>query len=192
MPFNGLSLLDYAINSTLVISNTVLHKDDKAGLLTFNEKMGNFVKADRKIGQLKRITEVLYKEEESSYEANYELLYDAVTKLIKQRSLLIFYTNFESYYTLERYLPVFRKINKTHLLLLVVFKNTEIEKYSYETATDTLSIYQKTIGKKMLAEKEMLLKELAKYGIQALLTAPQDLSTQTINKYLEFKAKGWI
>ncbi|MEZ5054237.1 MAG: DUF58 domain-containing protein [Chitinophagales bacterium] len=38
MPFNGLSLLDYAINTTLVISNTALHKDDKAGLLTFNEK----------------------------------------------------------------------------------------------------------------------------------------------------------
>lgn len=192
MPFHGLSLLDYAINSTLVISNTAIRKDDKAGILTFNEKMGSFIKANKKPGQLKWITEVLYKEEESNLEANYELLYNAVSRLIKQRSLLIFYTNFESYYTLERYLPVLRKINRSHLLLVVVFKNTEIEKYSYETATDTLDIYHKTIGKKFLMEKEMMVKELAKYGIQSILTAPQDLSAQTINKYMEFKAKGWI
>ena len=192
MPFNGLSLLDYAVNTTLVISNTAIHKDDKAGVLTFNEKIGSFVKANKKPGQLKLISEVLYKEEESSLEANYELLYNAVTRLIKQRSLIILYTNFESYYTLERYLPVLRKINRSHLLLVVVFKNTEIEKYSYESAGDTMDIYHKTIGKKFLSEKEMMVKELAKYGIQSVLTAPQDLSTLTINKYLEFKAKGWI
>lgn len=192
LPFNGLSLLDYAINTTLVISNTAIHKDDKAGILTFNEKIGSFVKANKKPGQLRIISETLYKEKESTLEANFELLYRAITKLIKQRSLLILYTNFESYYTLERYLPILRKLNHSHLLLVVVFKNTEIERYSYEYATDTLEIYQKTIGKKLLAEKEMMVKELAKYGIQSMLTAPEDLSTQTINKYLEFKAKGWI
>lgn len=192
LPFNGLSLLDYAVNTTLVISNTAIHKDDKAGILTFNEKIGSFVKANKKPGQLKLISETLFRETESNLEANYEHLYDAVTRLIKQRSLVILYTNYESYFTLERYLPVLRKINRAHLLLVVVFKNTEIEKYSYETASDTLDIYHKTIAKKMLSEKEMMVKELAKYGIQSILTAPEDLSTQTINKYLEFKAKGWI
>lgn len=192
MPFNGLSLLDYAVNTTLVISNTAIHKDDKAGILTFNEKLGSFIKANKTPSQLKIISETLYKETESNYEANYELLYNAITRLIKQRSLIILYTNFESYFTLERYLPILRKINRSHLLLVVVFKNTEIEKYSYTTATDTLDVYQKTIGKKFLYEKEMMVKELAKYGIQSILTAPEELSTHTINKYLEFKAKGWI
>lgn len=192
LPFNGLSLLDYAINTTLVISNTAIRKEDKAGILTFNEKMGSFIKASKKPGQLKLIAETLHNEQESGLEANFELLFNAVNKLIKQRSLLILYTNFESYYTLERYLPILRRLNHAHLLLVVVFKNTEIEEYSYENASDTLEIYHKTIGKKILAEKEMMVKELAKYGIQSVLTAPEDLSTLTINKYLEFKAKGWI
>jgi uncharacterized protein (DUF58 family) len=192
LPFNGLSLLDYAVNTTLVISNTAIHKDDKAGVLTFNEKIGSFVKANKKPGQLRLISETLYREEESNLEANYELLYNAITRIIKQRSLIILYTNFESYFTMERYLPVLRKINRSHLLLVVVFKNIEIEKYSYEKATDTLDIYHKTIGKKFLGEKEMMVRELTKFGIQSVLTAPQDLSTHTINKYLEFKAKGWI
>ena len=192
MPFNGLSLLDYAVNSTLVISNTALRKDDKVGIITFNEKIGSIVKATKIPKQLKLISETLYKETESNFEANYEALFSFVSKQIKQRSLLILFTNFESYYTMERYLPIFRKLNRSHLLLVVLFKNIEIEKYSYESAIDTLDIYHKTIGKKFLYEKEMMVKELAKYSIQSVLTAPEDLSTQTINKYLEFKAKGWI
>ena len=35
MPFNGMSLLDYAINASLVISNIAIKKSDKAVLITF-------------------------------------------------------------------------------------------------------------------------------------------------------------
>ena len=41
MPFNGLSLLDYAINATLVLSNVILKKQDKAGMFTFSKKVEN-------------------------------------------------------------------------------------------------------------------------------------------------------
>lgn len=39
MPFNGLSLLDYAINSALAFSNVALKRNDKTGLLTFSKKL---------------------------------------------------------------------------------------------------------------------------------------------------------
>ena len=38
MPFAGLTLLDYAINSTLVLSNVCLQRQDKIGLITFAGK----------------------------------------------------------------------------------------------------------------------------------------------------------
>ncbi|MFM9945354.1 MAG: DUF58 domain-containing protein, partial [Bacteroidia bacterium] len=52
MPFNGLSLLDYAINSSLVISNTALLKGDKSGLISFAEKIETGLKAENKPGQI--------------------------------------------------------------------------------------------------------------------------------------------
>ncbi|MGE5943038.1 MAG: DUF58 domain-containing protein, partial [Flavobacteriales bacterium] len=41
MPFEGLSLLDYAINAALVISSIALKKQDKAGLFSFSKKVEN-------------------------------------------------------------------------------------------------------------------------------------------------------
>jgi uncharacterized protein (DUF58 family) len=192
MPFDGLSLMDYAINTSLVISNVALAKHDRAGLLTFSDVIGTTIKADRKPTQLNRILLALYKEKERNLEANYELLYHSARKLIKGRSLLMLYTNFESMYALERVLPILRKINTLHLLVVVFFENTEINDFAKLKVDTTQDIYHQTIAQKFLNEKSQMVQKLKQYGIQAILTKPQDLSVNSINKYLELKSRGLI
>ncbi len=192
MPFEGLSLMDYAINTSLVISNVALQKHDKAGLITFSDKIGSTIKADSKTTQLSKILNALYKEKERTLEANYELLYYITRKLIRGRSLILLYTNFESNYALERVLPVLRKINNSHLLVVIFFENTEIRAFS-EKQVDTLEdIYYQTVAQQFLNEKSQMVQKLNQYGIQAILTRPQDLSINTVNKYLELKSRGLI
>lgn len=192
MPFNGLSLMDYAINTSLAISNIVLQKHDRAGLLTFSDKIGTTLKAERKVNQLNKILNALYKEKERDLEANYELLYHAARKLIKGRSLLILYTNFESAYALERVLPILRRINNIHLLVVVFFENTEIKDFVKSEVNTTEDIYHQTVAQQFLAEKSAMVQKLKQYGIQAILTKPKDLTVNTINKYLELKSRGLI
>ena len=192
MPFNGLSLMDYAINTSLVISNIALQKYDRAGLLTFSDTIGTTIKADRKPHQLNKILIALYKEKERDLEANYELLYHSARKLIKGRSLLMLYTNFESMYALERVLPILRRINTLHLLVVVFFENTEIKDFAKLKVDTTQDIYHQTIAQKFLNEKSQMVQKLKQYGIQAILTKPEELSINSINKYLELKSRGLI
>ena len=192
MPFNGLSLLDYAINTSLVISNTALRKHDKAGLITFSDKVGSIIKADKSRSQLKRILDALYKEEEGQLESNYELLYHVTRQVIKVRSLIFLFTNFENVYSLTRVLPILRKIAKKHLLVVVLFDNTEIIEYVQKPATSVEDIYSKTIGEKFIHEKHEVVKILRQYGIQTIRTQPHRLTVNAINKYLELKARGLI
>ena len=192
MPFNGLSLLDYAINSTLALSNIILKKYDRAGLLTFSDKMGTIIKADSRAGQLNKILTALYNERERQGESNFELLYYATRKLISGRSLLMLYTNFESMYALDRALPILRRINTTHLLVVIFFENTEIKDFSQQEATTLEGIYYQTIAQKFVSEKRAIVQKLQQFGIQSILTRPEDLSINTLNKYLELKARGLI
>ena len=192
MPFDGLSLMDYAINTTLVLSNIALQKFDRAGLLTFSDKIGTTIKADRKANQMNKILAALYKEEPRNLEANFELLYHSSRKLIKGRSLLILFTNFESQYALERVLPILRRINNLHLLVVVFFENTEVKEFAKKRVTTTEDIYLQTVAQKFISEKEQMVQKLKQYGVQAVLTSPEDLSVNTINKYLELKSRGLI
>lgn len=192
MPFGGLSLLDYAINASLVLSNVALLKEDKAGLITIAEKLGSVVPADKKATQINRILEVLYKEKTRYLETNMELLYSTIRRVLKQRSLVVFFTNFESMSGLERQLPFLKRISRFHLLLVVFFENTELQKLSEEPAANVEDIYIKTIAEKFAYDKKLIVKELAKHGIQSILSTPQNLTVNTINRYLELKARQKI
>jgi uncharacterized protein (DUF58 family) len=192
MPFEGLSLLDYAINASLVLLNVALVKQDKAGLITISDTKGAVVAADRRPTQLNKILEVLHKEKTRYLETDMELLYTTIRGVIKQRSLVVFFTNYESLSALHRQLPYLKRIAKFHLLLVVFFENTELKKLSEEDATDVEGIYTKTIAEKFAYDKKLIAKELTKHGIQSILTAPQNLTVNAVNKYLEIKAKQKI
>ncbi|MBI1837830.1 MAG: DUF58 domain-containing protein [Flavobacteriia bacterium] len=192
MEFDGLSMLDYAINSTLVFSNITLKKGDKTGLITFSDKIGTQLPAEKVNGQLRRINEILYNQKTHFLEANFELLFESIRKTVKTRSLLVLYTNFETEFAMRRALPILRKINQKHVLVVVFFKNNELEEMAFESANTTREIYQTVVAEKMISVKGRIAQEMRQNGIYTVLTSPQELSINSINKYLELKAKGAI
>ena len=192
MPFEELKLLDYAINSALAFSNIALRKNDKAGLITFAKKVDTIVAASNKKTHLNVINEALYNISTKYTDADFGYLYAVIKRKITQRSLLILYTNFEHISSLKRQLPFLKAISKHHLLVVVFFENTELNSLINENAVDLQSIYHKTIAEKFIHEKRLIVKELERNGINGILTKPKNLTVNVINKYLEFKAKGFI
>ncbi|TPV33950.1 DUF58 domain-containing protein [Paucihalobacter ruber] len=192
MPFEGLSLLDYAINATLVISNVAIKKQDKAGMFTFSRKVENKVLAERRPTQMNKILETLYNINTDFAESDFSRLYVDVKRSISQRSLLLLYTNFETLDALHRQLPYLQAMAKNHLLVVIFFENTELDKLTKKEAKNTREIFEKTIAEKFIYEKKLIVNELLKHGIQSILTTPENLTVNTINKYLEIKARGLL
>lgn len=189
MPFHGMTLLDYAINASLVLSNVALVKQDRAGLITFAENLDSFILADKKSTQMNKVLESLYRQQTRFLEPDYEKLFSVIRNRITNRSLLVLFTNFESLEGLQRELPALRKIARYHLLLVVFFENTELRTLMDRKATNMEDIYIKTIAEKFAYEKRLMVKELHMNGIPSILTTPENLTVNTINKYLELKSR---
>ena len=189
MPFDGMSLLDYAINASLVLSNVALVKQDKAGLITFAENLDTFIQADKKTTQMSLLLETLYKQQTRFLEADFEKLFSVIRNRITNRSLLLLFTNFESLESLQREMPALKRIARYHLLVVVFFENTELKALTSMTARKLEDIYIKTIAEKFAFEKRLMVKELHKNGILSILTTPENLTVNTINKYLELKTR---
>ncbi|KFF06181.1 DUF58 domain-containing protein [Flavobacterium reichenbachii] len=190
MPFDGLSLLDYAINSTLVLSNVILKKQDKAGIFAFSKKVENRVFAEKRASQMQKILETLYSIKTDFFESDYSRLYVDIKKNINQRSLIILYTNFETMDGLNRQLPYLKGIAKSHLLVVVFFNNTELNSIINSKTNTIQEVYDKVIAEKFMFEKRLIANELKKYGIHSVLTQPENLTLDAINKYLEIKSRG--
>jgi uncharacterized protein (DUF58 family) len=192
MPFEGLTLLDYAVHATLIVSAVAISRQDKAGLITFGDKAGDFIPANYRATQMNSILNALYKLETRFPESDYAFLHALLKTRIPQRSLLILFTNFESLNSLSRQLPYFRNIAKKHLLLVVFFENTSLRALASGEAENIERLYEKVIAEKFVLEKKAIVKELQRYGINALLTAPEKLTVDLVNKYLQIKARREI
>ncbi len=190
MPFEQMSLLDYAINTSLVLSNIAMLKDDKAGLITFREQIASMLKAEKGRMQLQTIMEMLYNQKTTFLEANFEMLAATVRRSVHQRSLLFVYTNFETLSSLKRQLPYLTMMAKSHVVCVVLFQNTELNSVLSSSASSLEDIYVHTIAEKFAYEKKLIVAELQRQGIYAFYTAPKDLSVNTINTYLDLKARG--
>jgi len=192
MPFDGLKLLDYAINTSLVIDHVAWIKQDKPGVIGFTNKIDFKVKADNRGNQLLRIQEALYNAKTNFLESSYEVLFSHVRQKITQRSLLLLFTNFETANALRRQLKYLRKISSQHVLVVIFFENTELKDLLSAKPKSTFDIYEQTIAQKFDYEKRQITKELQQYGILSIYSTPEKLTINSLNKYLEIKTRGLI
>lgn len=190
MPFKGLSLLDYSINATMALSHIILKKGDRAGMMTFSKKTENKIAAENKSGQLRKISEALYNIKTDFFESDFNRLYQDVKYSLNHRSLILLFTNFETLDGLNRQLKYLRGIAKNHLLVVVFFKNSELQTLIHKNPESMQEIYNEIIAEKFEFEKKLIIQELRKYGIYTVYTQPENLNIDVINKYLEIKARG--
>ena len=192
MPFEGMSLMDYSINAALVMRGIAMGRGDKAGLISFSDKIGSFIIAKSKPSQMQAISEALYDQDVRLRETDFLRLYKNIKLRIKKRSLLILFTNFDSLVNLNRQIHSLKAIARDHLLVTIIFDNSELNDLAEQKAFSLTGAYQQTIAEKFQFDKFVIIKELQKLGISTILTEPQKLTINTINRYIELKARGTL
>lgn len=187
--FRGMTLLDYAINASLVLSYIAIYKEDKAGIATFCDAFDSYVAPSKLPGQIKTIMESLYKQRSTFGESDFSALAKEIRLHLNKRSLLVLFTSFSGKTSMERQLQYLRQIAKGHTLLVVFFVDNDLKEYIASPCSSTEDYYRHVIAEKTLAEQRLIVSLLRQYGILSLLTTPEELSVDVINKYLEIRRR---
>ena len=190
--FNGMTLLDYSINASLVLSYVAIHREDKAGLITFSDELDTLLTPSRRPGQMQHILGALYNQRTNFSETDFSNLCVNVNKQISKRSLLVLYTNFSGMSALQRQLSYLKMLSRRHRLLVVFFEDSELNDFIKSDKRTTEDYYQHVIAEKFAYEKRLIVTKLQQHGILSLLTRPEALSIDVINKYLELKQRQML
>ena len=188
--FRGMTLLDYAINASLVLSYIAIYKEDKAGIASFCEDFDSYVPPAKLPGQMQTILESLYKQRSTFGESDFSSLCDSIRRHVSKRSLLVLYTNFNGKASMERQLPYMKQLAKDNTLLVVFFIDNDLKEYVETPYSSTEDYYRHVIAEKTMAEQRLIVSLLRQNGILSILTPPENLSVDVINKYLEIRRKS--
>ena len=90
--------------------------------------------------------------------------------------------------SLQRQLPFLQQIARRHRLLVIFFDDVELQQFLTSPAQTGEERCQHEVAEKFVAEKQLVSATLRQYGILSMLTTPQDLSVDVINRYLAMRA----
>jgi len=184
---DGLTLLDHAVNASLVLSYVATHRQDKAGLVTFDGEVRSFVQANSHSGHIQTVLETLYAVEASHQDSDFENLCQTVNRLIGKRSLLVLFTQLDNMTAVKRKLPYLTQLSRHHRLLVVFFNDSDVDAYLQEKPKTSLDYYTRVVAQKNVADRRHIVATLKQHGILTLLTTPQQLSINVINSYLDIR-----
>lgn len=187
-----MSKLDYTINSALMLGYVCSVKGDNTGLIAFSDNVEAYIPPRRGKQQLYRIVEALYDISPKMCQPDYERAFKLVESRLRKRSLIVVFTDLidvEISKTLISYLPL---LQPHHLVLCVTLKDSELVSLADDLPGSVEDVYQKAVAGQLLMEQRSTLNKLQQNGVLILNTVPENLSVDTVNRYLELKGRNLI
>jgi hypothetical protein len=76
------------------------------------------------------------------------------------------------------------------MLVVICFVNSELTERAEAEPDSADEVYRQTVAMQMIQEKQTIIAEMSRYGIQSLLARPEQITIKTLNRYLSLKEKG--
>lgn len=188
----GVSLLDHAIDSSLMLAQVAQYHADRVGLLAFDERLGPYLPPTGGKSAPQRLMREVYDLEPALVDADYELAFRTFASRFKQRCLLVLFTEVMDESVADRLLRHIIWVSKRHLPLLVLFRHPGLHHLMSTPANSTLDWYVRGAAAELLLWRRQLIRRLRQQGALVLEVHPHQLTTSLVRRYLEIKARHWL
>jgi uncharacterized protein (DUF58 family) len=188
----GLSKLDYALNTALLLAYVGSLRGDRVALLAYADDVRTFVPPQRGRRALLSTVQALYNLRAEAVEPDHGRALDFLARRNLRRSLVVHFTDLidrESSATLAAHLL---RAARHHLVVCVTLGDPNVRRPAERTPIDAPSLYEKFVAQQLLDDRAALIRTLNAHGVLTVDTDATHLSPQVITTYLDLKHRGRI
>lgn len=183
----GLTKLEHAVNSALLVSFVALRLGERVGLCIFSSEVKEYLPPQQRRSHFNVIMEALYNLEADPYESDYKKAFEYVSGKNRKRSLVVVYTDLIEKHISRELIQYLTVLQKTHLPLCVAVKDTNITEIAEGESKTEQELYRKAVALTVLKDRKIAIHELTKKGVRVVDELPEHLTISTLNKYLKLK-----
>jgi uncharacterized protein (DUF58 family) len=187
--YQGLSLLDYALNSILMLSYVALHQGDSVGMMCFSDRVEKYVPLRGGIDQMNRILHGLFDRFPSMKQSNFDNAFLSFSKRCRRRTMVVLITSVIDDVTASQVTGYLSTLAGRHLPLLVLLRDHRIFDAADNPAMDNAMLYRSAAAAQILVWRNEVLKKIKDGGSLTIDAFPEQLTAPLVNRYLEVKAK---
>lgn len=188
----GVSKLDHAVNTTLLLGHVALHRGDRVGVCAFSHKVHRWMVPRSDPGHNRLISEFLYDLSGDFTETDHGRCLRWLSLEYPKRSLVVVLTDFVDAATAQDMVANLRQLSRRHMVLFAAMKDPFLEAAAMSRVETTRAAFRKAAAVELVRERVVVLEQLRRMGIHALDVEPGKVTPPVINEYLQIAARGLV
>lgn len=188
-PISGAPRLDWAINAALLLAYVGLKIGDRASFFSFDARprvQTGFVSGARSFPHLLAHTAAF---DYSVEETNYTWGLATLAESLKQRSMVIVFTDFTDPVSAELMVETISRLTRRHLVVFVTFPDDELETLRDNNPATGDDISRSVIAQRLLQDREVVIARLRRLGVHIVSAPVEDLGSALVRTYDQLRRK---
>jgi len=184
--------VDRAVSAALLLGYVGLRLGDRVGLFAFDSRprqSSGVVTGVRAFPALQRLAaEIDY----STEETNFTLALTSLAGRLDRRALVVIFTDFADPTSAGLMLEHVGRLARTHLIVLTTFRDEELEALRAAEPRSPEDVSRAVVAAALLAQRESVLAQLRRLGVQVLEARADELGPALIDRYIDVMRRELI
>lgn len=186
----GMSYLDRALNSAIMLSWIALGQGDNVSLVAFSSRIERFIRPVRGKPGIQSILRSTYDIQVSPDASDYSMALEYLTTVQRKRALVILITFVTDELQLRVIGNSLRLRSLPYLPLCVLLQDVGLRSMADRVPESDLDAFHTVAAAQILTGQSHEAAVLRESGVMLIETAPELLSERLINEYLSIKARN--
>lgn len=186
--YDGLSLVDYSLNSILMLSYVALQQGDSVGMLCFSDHIHKYVPPGGGKHQMHRLLHAGFNQFPRLVQSRFDEAFLYLSTHCRRRSLVVLVSNVIDQVNAEQIQAYMGNLIGCHLPLLVLLRDHGLFETADNPAPDPAGMCRSAAASQILLWRHHVIRHLQSSGAFALDVFPEQMTSPLVNQYLEIKA----
>lgn len=191
-PVAGLPRVDRAVSAMLLAAWVALKLGDRVALASFDSRPRLLSGAVTRIGAFAELQRLAAAIDYSSEETNYTHALTTLGSRLNRRSLIILFTEFTDTTSADFLVHSATRLAETHLLLIVVFRDEELEAIVDREPADADDVARAVTAATLLRHRRIILTRLRHLGAHVVECDHDRVNDQLVAAYIDLKRRNLL
>ncbi len=175
-----LTKFDYAINAVLVLAAAARNRKDLFGVAVFSDTIKEFVQPRRGTSFFTGVLPALARAEAEYRHTDYQQMHSFLQKRLRKNSILFVFSELYNRTISSQLVAMLSNLSKNHAVRFVSFE----EKEEDVEGKNPEEIARWILQKEIVVEKELMIRDLERKGVQTVRVNSDDITRKVVNAYL--------
>jgi uncharacterized protein (DUF58 family) len=188
----GLTKLDHAVNTALMVAFVAQAKGDEIGFLGYADTVRAYLPPRRGKGQFQRVAEELRRIEPTLTETDHRSAFAFLRARAARRSLVVLFTDLVDEEASRGLVHAVTELAGNNLVLCVVLADPHVAELAAVAPRSSTEVYEKVVAHEVVEARAAALGVLQRRGVHTLDVSAERLTVAAVQRYLELKQRALL